>query len=280
MEFGTYKRVYDMEEARSIFMSRYPEGLHYFDKLGRIKTTLPKHIIQDWFCIRSHVVHEGKYDYSLVKYTNSKARVRIICPIHGEFSQRPADHVNSGNGCPECGTKSTADKRRTSWEDLVYQANLKFSHKFTYEPLEEFKRIKTSKIKIICPEHGAHESYWGTHLISHSGCPGCRDYEGKQQKVYILQFGSFVKIGISCNVPRRLRELRGSGKRQWELIKSFETPDSHSAYYYEQRLHKEFSKYRTSKFSGEDGATEIFEMTVDQVLSSKEFYQLKEDNGK
>jgi hypothetical protein len=28
-------------------------------------------------------------------------KVTILCDVHGEFSQRPADHIN-GSGCPEC----------------------------------------------------------------------------------------------------------------------------------------------------------------------------------
>lgn len=47
-------------------------------------------------------VHGDKYDYSLVDLKNMNKKVKIICPDHGEFIQRPADHQN-GVGCPECG---------------------------------------------------------------------------------------------------------------------------------------------------------------------------------
>ena len=42
-----------------------------------------------------------KYDYSLVEYKNAKTKVKIICPIHGVFEQRPDAHKKSG--CKECG---------------------------------------------------------------------------------------------------------------------------------------------------------------------------------
>ena len=45
--------------------------------------------------------HCGKYDYSKVKYINSKTEVIIICTIHGEFSQKPSEHL-SGKGCKFC----------------------------------------------------------------------------------------------------------------------------------------------------------------------------------
>ena len=44
-----------------------------------------------------------KYDYSLVDYKGSKIPITIICrkPKHGEFSQKPNDHLG-GKGCPRC----------------------------------------------------------------------------------------------------------------------------------------------------------------------------------
>lgn len=44
--------------------------------------------------------HGNKYDYSRVKYTSQNAPIAIICPIHGEFRQKPRDHVKSG--CRKC----------------------------------------------------------------------------------------------------------------------------------------------------------------------------------
>ena len=42
-----------------------------------------------------------KYDYSLVDYTDSKTKVKIICPKHGVFEQIPSGHLN-GRGCSKC----------------------------------------------------------------------------------------------------------------------------------------------------------------------------------
>ena len=42
-----------------------------------------------------------KYDYSKVDYINSKTKVCIICPTHGEFWKIPANHLQ-GQGCPFC----------------------------------------------------------------------------------------------------------------------------------------------------------------------------------
>ncbi len=50
---------------------------------------------------KATIVHNGKYDYSKVVYSGTNNKVTIICPTHGEFSQRAAGHLH-GQGCPKC----------------------------------------------------------------------------------------------------------------------------------------------------------------------------------
>lgn len=56
---------------------------------------------QDEFISNARCVHGDKYDYSLVRYVNSKTKVKIICPDHGEFLQAPIKHL-SGQKCKHC----------------------------------------------------------------------------------------------------------------------------------------------------------------------------------
>jgi hypothetical protein len=46
--------------------------------------------------------HGNFYNYSNVNYVGNKNNVKIICPIHGEFLQRPDHHI-LGSGCKKCG---------------------------------------------------------------------------------------------------------------------------------------------------------------------------------
>lgn len=64
---------------------------------------------KECFIEKAKKAHGDRYDYSLVEYVNSITPVKIICPIHGEFSQTPGMH-NSGQGCPICGTLSSKDE--------------------------------------------------------------------------------------------------------------------------------------------------------------------------
>lgn len=39
-------------------------------------------------------IHGDRYDYSLVKYSNTKSKIVIICPKHGKFKQSVNNHLS------------------------------------------------------------------------------------------------------------------------------------------------------------------------------------------
>ena len=68
---------------------------------GRKKTEDARRSDVETFIKLAKEVHNNKYDYSKVEYINSRTPVKIICPEHGDFWQRPDNHL-SGAGCPSC----------------------------------------------------------------------------------------------------------------------------------------------------------------------------------
>ena len=60
----------------------------------------------------SKKIHGNKYDYSKVVYKGNKTKVCIICPIHGEFWQKPNNHL-SGGGCRKCSYEGGRNTNRT-----------------------------------------------------------------------------------------------------------------------------------------------------------------------
>ncbi len=56
----------------------------------------------DKFVAQARAVHGEAYDYSAVKYAGMRAKISIICPKHGEFTQTPGHHLKRAHGCPEC----------------------------------------------------------------------------------------------------------------------------------------------------------------------------------
>lgn len=74
------------------------------------------------FIHRAKEKHGNTYDYSLVEYKNLISAVKIICPIHNEYSQKPREHL-AGHGCPQC-AGTTISKISQEWLAKLNIVNL------------------------------------------------------------------------------------------------------------------------------------------------------------
>jgi len=88
----------------------------------------------DIFIKKSKNVHGDFYDYKKTEYIDSKTKVIIICPKHGEFTQKPNDHIN-GKGCPIC-NESKGEKEIRKFLEIN---NIK------YEREKQFKDCKDKR---------------------------------------------------------------------------------------------------------------------------------------
>lgn len=61
-----------------------------------------RNIGNDEFIRRAREIYGDKYIYVDTRYTKMEEKVKVICPKHGEFWQKPYDHLH-GHGCPKCG---------------------------------------------------------------------------------------------------------------------------------------------------------------------------------
>lgn len=123
---------------------------------------------------RAKVIHDDKYDYSLVDidYLKQKniAKIDIICPIHGIFNQIVGNHLQ-GHGCPDCRSDAMSAMFASNAEEFECKAKKIFGSKYLYHKVI-YKNSKV-KVEIICREHG---SFWQTpndHINGH-GCPKCK----------------------------------------------------------------------------------------------------------
>lgn len=117
------------------------------------------------FIDKARQIHGDKYDYSKVKYINCFTKICIICPEHGEFWQRPSNHIH-GSGCPICG-----GTHGVTLKMFIDKANKKHNFKYTYKNAI-YKNAHT-KLLITCPEHGDFLQTPNDHL-SGCGCPECK----------------------------------------------------------------------------------------------------------
>lgn len=105
------------------------------------------------FIEKAKIIHGDKYDYSLVEYVNKNVKVKIICNIHGQFEQRPSDHL-SGCGCPIC-RESKGEKKIRNY---LISKNIKFipQHRF-----DDCKNTLPLPFDFYLPEHNTCIEYNG-----------------------------------------------------------------------------------------------------------------------
>lgn len=120
------------------------------------------------------------YSYSNVDYINSKTKVCIICPIHGEFWVTPNHHLK-GHKCPKCGIKERALKRRMSQSNFIEKARKVHGDKYDYTKVEYINAM--TKVCIICPIHGEFWQIPSSHLRG-VGCTECAYEENSINQTY------------------------------------------------------------------------------------------------
>ncbi|WP_152427043.1 hypothetical protein [Paramagnetospirillum caucaseum] len=121
------------------------------------------------FIERSKIIHGNRYDYSKSNYVTSTSFVVIVCPIHGQFRQRPKNHMR-GDGCNKCGENRAGLKRKGTSADFIERANKLHGNRYDYS-LTEYVGAR-EKLTVICPEHGHWQVQAGSHLAG-TGCPTC-----------------------------------------------------------------------------------------------------------
>lgn len=128
------------------------------------------------FIEKAQKVHGDRYDYSKVDYINNQEKIIIICKEHGEFLQRPNDHLK-GSGCPTCG-RLNKSRNKMSTQDFINKSISIHGNTYDYSKVN-FVNYHT-KITIICPLHGEFEQLPGNHLKG-KGCPSC--YGNKKKTI-------------------------------------------------------------------------------------------------
>ena len=138
-----------------------------------------KKMNKELFILEANKKHDFKYDYSKVNYINTKTKVCITCPIHGDFWQEPYSHLR-GCGCSKCADLKRGEEHALSSEEFIERATLKHATRYDYSKVK-YVNSKT-KVCIICPIHGEFWQLPHEHLRGR-GCKKCGDISvGKKNK--------------------------------------------------------------------------------------------------
>jgi superfamily II DNA or RNA helicase len=116
---------------------------------GEFEQTPAKHLINrgcrkcggsaklttDEFIKKAKEIHGDKYDYSKAEYIDTKTKIKIICPEHGEFKKSPSNHLK-GQGCSVCNGHGWVKSFKIS---LIN--DLEYSDLFNMDPFELYTII-------------------------------------------------------------------------------------------------------------------------------------------
>lgn len=121
------------------------------------------------FLNKCQKIHGNKYDYTKVNYVDAHTNILIVCPIHGDFFQRPSAHINSKQGCPTCGLLNRKQVNKKTTDEFLKEAYKKLGSTYDYSLTTYVK--KSNKIQYQCSKHGIIEQL--PHLHLKNGCPYC-----------------------------------------------------------------------------------------------------------
>ena len=140
-----------------------------------------KKLTQEDFILRSKKVFGDRYDYSLAIYKGINIKVKIICPIHGEFMQTPYSHM-AGHACPKCAENARTEKKYKSKTYFLKEFNKLYNNKYDYSKMK-YPLSNDGKIEIICSIHGSFMMTCNNHMRGH-GCPYCSKKRTKKRRFY------------------------------------------------------------------------------------------------
>jgi hypothetical protein len=201
-------------------------------------------------------IHGGFYDYPENTYINNKTPIKIICPVHGEFMQRPMIHLRGG-GCSKCAGRGFTTR------ELIKKAEEIHDNKYTYK----YIGLITEKAGIICPEHGEFMQILYAHLHG-SGCPKCANYGFNPNKPATLYYlkdlnTGLYKIGIT---NKTVHDRFGSATLEHcAVLEQIEYENGEEAYLAEQEILQAFGCLRCVNDEWpekEGGKTEFFKEDI------------------
>jgi hypothetical protein len=172
------------------------------------------------FIQKARAIHGNRYEYPDL-YKNSNLQLKIICPEHGAFLQRPSYHWRGG-GCPKCGNK----KKGAPWgfKEFLKKAEDVHGNKYTYDE-STFTRMR-DKIRINCPIHGDFWQICQMHIYG-QGCPSCGNTLSKGEK----EIGDWLQE-LGYTTESRNRSVLPSGKELDIYLPDYKTAIEYNGLYW------------------------------------------------
>lgn len=220
------------------------------------------------------IKHNNFYGYSKVIYKGCFEKIIIICPLHGEFLQKPSEHL-FGKGCTKCGNISTTNNTLNLAKNSFIDKAIKIhGNKYNYSKVN-YVNAK-SHVIIVCPDHGEFKQVPNYHL-SGNGCSICYSESngfGRGNFIksckkgygifYIIKCWNdnetFYKVGItSRTVAERFRRTDRFPYNYTIVLQVKGNPDY--IYNMEKRVIRYYKDYRITPTKIFKGNSECFNLT-------------------
>jgi len=175
-------------------------GLHLLGSgcpaCGYDEVSIKNRINESDMITRFKTIHGNKYDYSKVNYTIGKAKIEIICPIHGSFYQAAFNHV-SGKGCPKCHESQGERKIRL----YLTENKISFISEYRFEDCVDKKPLP---FDFYLPDYNM--------AIEYQGLQHYLPYEkwGGQSMLELVQRHDAIKREFCNNKAIKLEEIKYS----------------------------------------------------------------------
>lgn len=102
--------------------------------------------------------HDNKYDYSKTVYEKYNKLIDIICPLHGEFRQKPYIHL-MGSGCQKC-SESKGERKVALF---LKKNNITFDRQKTFDDCRSEKTSRHLRFDFYLPEYNVCIEYDGEY---------------------------------------------------------------------------------------------------------------------
>lgn len=129
------------------------------------------------FLEKAKLIHGDTFDYSKVNYITSKTKVTITCKTHGDFEQKPNNHLTRA-GCMKC-----AGYEKLNTNTFIEKANNVHNGLFDYSKVDYIS--SKQKVIITCRVHGDFSQQPTCHINEKHGCPKCAGLEKKTTLEFI-----------------------------------------------------------------------------------------------
>ena len=160
-------------EFHQTFLAHYHQA-QGCPKCGELKCRKSKTKTIERFILQAREVHGDTYDYP-GSYRGIQKKIKIMCPVHGEFDQIALNHIN-GASCPSCAAQQRAEHLTAHVDSVLAKFKEVHGDRYDYSRVDYTGTKK--HIEIICRRHGSFLQRAADHMQG-CGCPRCHQSLGE-----------------------------------------------------------------------------------------------------